>query len=48
MRRLRFAFLLFVPCLSGCTFAIEDCWCDRMKVIDYECAKPNPTTVASK
>jgi hypothetical protein len=46
MRRLRFAFLLLLPCLSGCIFGMEECRYDSKKAFELECAKTNPTTVA--
>jgi len=46
MRRWRLALLLLLPCLSGCTFALEEGWQDSMRVFEFSSTKHKPTTVA--
>ena len=46
MRRLRIAILLLSPCVTGCTIAMEEGFCESMKVIEFSASKPKPTTVA--
>jgi len=46
MRRWRFAFLLILPVLTGCTCMCEDGCMDGMRIFEFGAVKAKPTTVA--